>query len=471
MKARSRLVKLNVAIVLTLAATLLSGAAPTGVATRPNIVFILVDDAAAITLQHMPQTQALIADRGATLTQFVYNQPLCCPSRATMLRGQYSQNTGIVSNDAPDGGYSGFYRKGHESSTLATWFDAAGYTTGYLGKYLNGYPGKAGAPNTHVPAGYDHWFADVGSSAEQFDYIVNDDGVTRHYGTAPTDYATDVLAAEAEDFIQHAPAPFLLTVAPNAPHWPATPAPRHEGMFGDMQYPRTASFNEEDVTDKPSVIPDRPLKIAQIAEIDAEFRLRLESLQAVDEMVRGIVDTLDARNLLADTYLLLASDNGYFQGEHRLRAGKNLPYEEALTVPLYIRGPGIPVGSTVQSLVGNVDVPVTLSDAADITPPNFVDGRSFLPLVQGSSIPWRQSYLLGAGGDAGFAGIRTDRYTYVEYFSGEGEFYDRRVDPYQLDNTYPTMDPTLKATLHDRLLALKDCSGSECRSIEAQALP
>jgi N-acetylglucosamine-6-sulfatase len=120
MKARSWLQKLQVAAVLTLAATLLSGATPTGADTRPNIVFILVDDATAITFQHMPQTQALIADRGATLAQFVYNQPLCCPSRATMLRGQYSQNTGIVSNDAPDGGYSGFYRKGNEASTLAT---------------------------------------------------------------------------------------------------------------------------------------------------------------------------------------------------------------------------------------------------------------------------------------------------------------------------------------------------------------
>jgi N-acetylglucosamine-6-sulfatase len=475
MKARSWLPKLQVAAVLTLAATLLSGATPTGADTRPNIVFILVDDATAITLQHMPRTHALIADRGATLAQFVYNQPLCCPSRATMLRGQYSQNTGIVSNDAPDGGYSGFYRKGNEASTLATWLDAAGYYTGYLGKYFNGYPATAGVPNTHVPAGYDRWFVDVGSSAANFGYTINDDGVTRHYGTAPRDYATDVLAAEAQDFIRHSPAPFLLTVAPNAPHMPATPAPRHEGMFGDVQHPRTPSFNEEDVTDKPSLIRDRPLKTPQIAKIDADYRLRLESLQAVDEMVQGIVDTLNARNLLADTYLLFTSDNGYFEGEHRLRSGKNLPYEEALTVPLYIRGPGIPAGSTVQSQVGNVDVPVTLSDAAGITPPSFVDGRSFLPLVRGSSIPWRQSYLLGSGGDAegdaAFAGIRTNRYTYVEYFNGEGEFYDRTVDPYQLDNTYPTMDPRLKGTLHDRLRALKKCSGSECRSIEAQPLP
>jgi arylsulfatase A-like enzyme len=472
MKARSWLPTLQVAAVLTLAATLLSGATSTGANTRPNIVFILVDDASAVTLQHMPQTQALIADRGATLTEFIYNQPLCCPSRATMLRGQYSQNTGIVSNNAPDGGFSGFYRKGLESSTLATWFQAAGYTTGYLGKYFNGYPGNsAGVPATHVPAGYDRWFADIGFSAANFGYTINDDGTARHFGTAPADYSTDVLAAEAEDFIRKAAAPFLLTVAPNAPHRPATPAPRHEGLFADVHYPRTPSFNEEDVTDKPpGMIPDQLLTTTQIAEIDADYRLRLESLQAVDDLVRGIVDTLRAGNLLADTYLLFTSDNGFFQGEHRLRAGKNRPYEEAITVPLYMRGPGIPAGSTVRSQVGNVDVPVTLSDAAGITPPTFVDGRSFLPLVRGASIPWRHSYLLGAGGAAGFAGMRTDRYTYVEYFSGEGEFYDRGVDPYQLDNIFPTMDPALKATLHDRLRALQRCSGSECRSIEERPL-
>jgi N-acetylglucosamine-6-sulfatase len=91
--------------------------------------------------------------------------------------------------------------------------------------------------------------------------------------------------------------------------------------------------------------------------------------------------------------------------------------------------------------------------------------------VQGSSIPWRQTYLLGAGGSDGFAGIRTDRYTYVEYFSGEGEFYDRGVDPYQLVNNYPSMNAALKSALHDRLLVLKKCSGSTCRSIEAQPVP
>jgi arylsulfatase A-like enzyme len=386
-----------------------------------------------------------------------------------MLRGQYSQNTGVTSNGGPNGGYGAFYRKGNESSTLATWFHAAGYTTGHLGKYLNFYPSGAGLPDTHVPVGWDRWFATFDDSVDGFDYTVNDDGTVRHFGTAPTDYVTDVLAARAKDFIRQTTGPFLLTIAPNAPHTPSTPAPRHQGMFSGARYPRSPSFNEAHVTDKPSFISSLPrLTASGIAQIDAQYGKRLASLQAVDEMVQGLVDALQARGLLGNTYLLLASDNGYLQGEHRLAQGKDQPYEEAVRVPLYIRGPGIPAGSIVHNQIGNVDVSVTLSDAAGITPPNFVDGRSFLPLLHGSSIPWRRVYLLGRGGPDGFAGIRTTRYTYIEYFNGEGEFYDRGADPYELVNTYSTMDPGLKATLHDRLLALRSCRGDQCRRVEAQ---
>jgi N-acetylglucosamine-6-sulfatase len=463
--------KLTCSLILALTATMLTGASATAPDVRPNIVFILVDDAASATLREMPRTRTLIVDRGATLAQFVYNQALCCPSRATMLRGQYSQNTGVTSNEGPDGGYGAFYRKGNEASTLGTWFDDAGYTTGYVGKYLNGYPGTADVPTTHVPPGWDHWFATSGSM-DGFDYTVNDDGVRRSYGTAPTDYVTDVLARESKKIIERATGPLLLIVAPNAPHTPWIPAPRHAGMFTDERYPRKPSFNEADVSDKPAPIAARRrLTASDISEVDAAYGRRLASMQAVDEMIQVIADALQARKMLANTYLVFTSDNGYLQGEHRVAKGKDLPYEEAIRVPLYIRGPGIPAGSTVGMQVGNVDVPITLADAAGITPPGFVDGRSFLPLVQGSSIPWRQTYLLGAGGSDGFAGIRTDRYTYVEYFSGEGEFYDRGVDPYQLVNNYPSMNAALKSALHDRLLVLKKCSGSTCRSIEAQPVP
>lgn len=460
------------ALVLLLAVALIPGAGPLEAAGRPSVVVILLDDAATPTLEHMDRAQALIADRGATLTEFIFSQPLCCPSRATMLRGQYSHNTGVTSNGGSNGGYLGFYRNGNESSTLASWFQDAGYTTGYLGKYLNRYPTGAGLPDTHVPAGWDHWFGTFDDAVQSFDYTVNDNGTVRRFGNAPTDYVTDVLATRAKNFIRDSRAPFLLMIAPNAPHIPSTPAPRHKGMFSDVRYPRTPSFNEVDVSDKPSFISSQPLLSAsEITKMDAQYGKRLASLQAVDEMVQGVVDTLNARGLLDNTYLLLVSDNGHFQGEHRLHKGKDQPYEEAVRVPLYIRGPGIAAGSVISHQIGNVDIPVTLSDAAGITPPNFVDGRSFLPLLHGSSIPWRSAYLLSRAGIDAFVGLRTPRYTYVEYSNGEREFYDRDEDPYQLENTYSTMDPQLKAALHDRLLALKDCRGDECRRAEEQPLP
>ena len=458
-------------LIVALAAALLPGVTHAAAAVPPNIVFVLVDDGALNSMQHMPQTRSLIAGGGATLNQFIYNQPLCCPSRATMLRGQYSHNTGVTSNGGPNGGYRSFYRKGNEASTLATWLDAAGYATAYFGKYMNAYPAGAGLPSSHVPPGWDRWFATFDDSTDGYNYSVNDNGTVRSYGAAATDYVTDVLATQAKAFVQQSAAPFFLMVAPNAPHTPSTPAPRHQSLFSGVQYPRTPSFNEADVSDKPSTIRGLPrMTSSAIAQLDAQYRKRLASLQAIDEMARGIIDALTARGLLGNTYVVLTSDNGYLQGEHRVQKGKDLPYEPSVRAPLYIRGPGIPAGSTVTHLVGNVDVPVTFAHAAGVTAPSFVDGRSFLPLVQGASIPWRQSYLLGRGGAGGFTGLRTPRYTYVEYLNGEMEFYDRSTDPYQLVNTYRTMDPKLRTALHDRLLALKTCKGAVCRQVESSPL-
>ena len=327
MKARSWLQKLQVAAALALAAALLSGATPTGANTRPNIVFIMVDDASTMTLQHMPQTQALIADRGATLTQFVYNQPLCCPSRATMLRGQYSQNTGIVSNDAPDGGFGGFYRKGHESSTLATWFEAAGYTTGYLGKYLNGYPGQsAGVPSTTSGRIRPLVRRSSDPPRKGFNYIINDDGVTRtlrHCAQRLCDRRSG--RAEAHEFIRQAPAPFLLTVAPNAPHQPGDPGPPTRGDVRRCANTRARRRStRQNVSDKPSLIrapaADRPPR-------DRPDRRRVPPATGVAagrrrDGARRSSTPCETGNLLADTYLLFTSDNGYFEGEHRLRVRK-----------------------------------------------------------------------------------------------------------------------------------------------------
>ena len=465
------------AVLMALVATQLaptsgSNAQPLATAAAPNIVYVLVDDADAKALRYMPLTRALIADEGATLKNFLYNQPLCCPSRATMLRGQYSQNTGVSSNEGANGGYGAFYGKGKEASTVGTWFDDAGYNTGYLGKYLNGYADQAGLPKTHVPVGWDRWFGTYSSGTGYFGYQVNDDGVIASYGSNPDDYLVDVLASEAQAFIRASGStPFLLWVSPKAPHRPGTPAPRHEGLFAGAKYPRGPAFNEADVSDKPPPINSLArLTRTEKRDINAEWRDRLRSLQSVDEMVADLVETLSVEGKLANTYLVFASDNGYHMGEHRQRPDKDTPYEEDIRVPLYIRGPGITAGQTITSLIGNVDLPLTFADAAGITPPAFVDGRSFLPLVQGRDVPWRTSYLLGRGLTYPFAGIRTDDSTYVEYNNGAREFYDLATDPDQLTNTYGSLSPTLRTALHDRVTALRTCSGATCRTIESRPL-
>lgn len=464
---------------LALTATFSSPAltAPAGAArgdlTQPNFVFVLADDADVTTLEYMPLTLATIADQGATLDQFLYNQPLCCPSRATMLRGQYSQNTGVTTNDAPEGGYFAFYGKGNESSTIGTWFDDAGYSTAFIGKYLNGYAGGAGLPDTHVPVGWDRWFGVPGNNNYNYDYTVNEDGVITTRGSAPADYLTDVLATEAQRFLASdlAAAPFLMQVSVKSPHSPAIPAPRHRSGFESLVYPHSPAFNESDVRDKPDDVSAlKKLSKQQISRIDANFRKRVRSLQSVDELVAGIVATLESQGKLANTYVVFGSDNGFHMGEHRLPNGKNTPYEEDLRVPLLIRGPGIAPGQTVTEMVGNVDIAPTFAAAAGIVAPEFVDGRSFLPLVAGGETTWRNSYLIGRGGPDGFAGVRTDQYTYVEYDSGEGEFYDRAIDPYQLENTFDTMPDELRTALHLRLEVLRVCSQEACRTAEAAPL-
>lgn len=224
------------------------------------------------------------------------------------------------------------------------------------------------------------------------------------------------------------------------------------------------------MSDKPSQVASPLLTPEQLKRIDWTYRNRLRAVQAIDELVAGAIDTLAVQGELANTFLVVTSDNGFHQGEHRLFNGKNLPYEEDIRVPLYIRGPGISAGSTVDEMIGNVDLAPTLADAAGVNPPNFVDGRSFLPLAQGQHLPWRTAYLLSRGRSVEYAGLRTEAYTYVEYAIGEREFYDRTIDAFQLDNSYPTMSPKLKSLLHDRVGRLQYCARQTCRDIEAEPL-
>ena len=282
-------------------------------AARHNVVLILTDDEDVGAHAFMPKTKALIEDQGATFANYFISYPWCCPSRASILRGQYAHNTNIVGNEPPWGGYETFHGLGLEQSTLATWLQAAGYRTAMIGKYLNRYmPEKDG-----VPPGWDEWH--VGGNAHaSYDYVLNENGQTVHYGNEPEDYLNDVLTGKATEVIRTSAAadePFFLYVLPYNPHSPSVAAPRHEGMFANAELPRPPSFDEADVSDKPAFIRGLPpLDQDQIAYLEYEYRRRIASLQAVDDMVESIVGTLADTGQLDDTYVIYSSDNGFHMG-------------------------------------------------------------------------------------------------------------------------------------------------------------
>ncbi|MEA2602548.1 MAG: hypothetical protein QOF89_3540 [Acidobacteriota bacterium] len=474
-------------------------------AARPNIVFLLTDDQDLVlgSLDFMPRTRELIARQGMTFSNHFVPLSLCCPSRSTILTGVYPHNHKVYTNFPPDGGFERFDALGLEETTIATALHAAGYRTALLGKYLNGYPGIE--PPAHVPPGWDEWASPVsGSPYAAYRYTLNENGKLVKYASTAGDYMTDVLAGKATDFVRRAGTsgqPFFLYLATYAPHKPSTPARRHAGLFPDLKAPRTPSFNEPDVRDKPARIRGlRRLNTGQIGAIDALYRKQMQSLQAVDEAIAGLVAALQQTGQLANTWIVFTSDNGFHMGQHRLEPGKYTPYETDVHVPLLIRGPGVPAGSTVNALTSSVDLATTFAELAGAPLSRASDGRSLAPFLHGQTpAGWRQAILLEqfelppglvAASNASqtleppdpqdlkavfdypaHLGLRTATYKFVEYGTGEREVYDLRSDPDEAVNLRNRIPRAwlnqLSGIVHD----LGHCVGETCRQLEAVEPP
>ena len=446
----------------------------TQTAKRPNIVLILTDDMAFGDARRMPELKSLMMDRGTTFDDAYVTDATCAPSRATILRGQYTHNHKVrVTNT----GFQRFHNLGLEDSTVATWLRSGGYRTVLIGKYLNGY----GGASTYVPPGWDEWYANS-SEAGSYDYKLNENGKVVSYGSAPKDYKTDVLARKAEDYVKRSAGggrPFFMYLAPSAPHPPAIPAPRYEDAFPDAEAPRPPSFDETDVSDKPEWVRKRgALSPQETSAMDELYRDRLRSLLSVDNMIEGLVDALGDEGELDNTYIFFTSDNGFHLGQHRLPEEKWTPYEEDIRVPLVVRGPDVPAGRVSDHLVLNNDLAPTFAKLAGVSPPSFVDGRSLAPLL-GDELPntteWRSAFLVESARDGArgkvrsrpaFEAVRTERYVYVKYESGERELYDLAEDPYELNNLYTSAGPDLLGQLQMRLKALRECAGAKCRPAE-----
>jgi N-acetylglucosamine-6-sulfatase len=325
-----------------------------------------------------------------------------------------------------------------------------------------------------VPPGWDRWFAKFHGGG-YFDYDVNDNGTIRHFGTRQRDYSTDVLRKQTRGFIDSSVAhskPFFAYVAPSAPHLPAFPAPRDEHAFDGEKAPRFPSFDEKDVSDKPPWIRQLPmLTDHKKAEINNRHERRVETLQALDNLVEGVVNKLQGVGAMRNTYVLFTSDNGWHHGEHRIPWSKARPYEESINIPFLIRGPGLEAGSTTHKLVLNTDFFPTFTDLASVRTPSYVDGRSLRPVLRGNVSTWRTAILLEAvatvegGWTPAYYGIRTSaNRKYIEYRTGDRELYNLNTDPYELRNNYNASVPP--RDLARRTDALKVCAGATCRAAE-----
>ncbi|MDX2033162.1 MAG: sulfatase [Blastocatellia bacterium] len=499
------------ALVLILFATsaLAGGAKPRSAAKsqagRPNIVFILADDLDEMTMPYweaMPQTAALVRDRGVQFTQAFSPTPICCPARSSILTGKYGHNTGVLNNTGAFGGWGAFVANGNEQQTMAAFLQGAGYRTGLIGKYLNGIENEP----LHIPQGWSEWYGFVdNNSYAGYNYQVNENGTLKFYGTAESDYVTDVVAGKARDFINRAEAndgqPFFLYVSPTAPHLPLPPAPRHkENPYRFAFSPRLPNYNEAHLADKSSWLKATGEGREALVDgwNDIDYRNRMGSLYALDEMVASIVNTLEANGERENTLIVFTSDNGYNLGAHRL-LHKMAPYEESIRVPLVIAGPGI-APRREDRMALEIDFAPTFLELAGVAIPETMDGRSLSPLL-GTTPPasWRTNFIaqylstgdstqsVGAEMAPGFEwlakiqdipsykALRSTEYTYIEWrtenpFAAEPELelYDLRRDPYQLFNLLSTPFGMAQyrgvvEQMQQRLRQLESCKGASCQ--------
>ncbi|XP_011867289.1 PREDICTED: N-acetylglucosamine-6-sulfatase-like [Vollenhovia emeryi] len=350
------------------------------VASR-NIVLILTDDQDSVLdgMTPMTNTLNLIGRRGATFTNCFAASPVCCPNRASILTGLYQHNHLTVNNSVAGNCSSPQWQDEHEVLTYATLLKyVVGYTTFYAGKYLNQYGTKEAGGPAYVPEGWDWWAGLVGNS-RYYDYSLSINGTERKYGNSPSDYLTDVINNLAVDFIKaySGNKPFLMVLAPPAPHAPFTPANRHDGRYNGTKAKRTRNFNVPVDKDKHWLVRQgpNPLPDSLLPKLDEMYRRRWETLLAVDELVKNVHDLLKERNLLNDTYFIYTSDNGFHIGQFSMPRDKRQPYETDIRVPLLISGPGIKP-STISAPVSSVDIFATLVHIADLKFPS--DGTTLL---------------------------------------------------------------------------------------------
>jgi N-acetylglucosamine-6-sulfatase len=461
---------------------------------HPNVVLFMVDDANIEDIAYMPQVQARLVAQGVTFAKNYSPNALCCPARVTTLTGEYSHNTGVVDNVAPLGGVTAF----DDSSDIATWLDAD-YRTALVGKYLNQYGQQPGG-NTYIPPGWDSWMVPPDKVA--YHYLgqhLNVNGTMRDFSGI---YSTTLYGNLSRSFLGSVnPHPFFLFTSFVGPHFglphevddPVMVSPyvdsKYQNTYTGPKLPTDTSVNEADISDKRKSFQDTPLlsdeRLAEISEVLAQRR---EALQSVDDQIAGIMDRVAAIGASDDTYYIFVSDNGYFQGQHRIPRGKEQPYEADARVPLIIAGPGLPHGVVVRQVSGLQDIAPTILAMTNEwgSQGSFrIDGMSLLPLANGGTssraqlletavtaqVSANEANQVGAYGSRATIAwatrsiVTSKRWKLIRYLrTNEVELYHLATDPFEEHNLGRDPDyDAIQAALAARLTTLKQCSGAGCR--------
>ena len=482
----------------------------------PNIVVIVTDDQpeSMMDARALPSTFKRLVDQGTSFTDAIATTPLCCPSRAALLTGQYGHNNGVLRND--------YRRLLNKRNVLPSWLQAAGYRTAHVGRYLNGYKERSEDP-AEVAAGWDIWHTQI-APRRFYDYDLSVNGKRRHFGMAPDNYLTRVVnrrSARIATRLGRGSAPFYLQIDHLAPHRGgggpppicqdgALPDVRDTGAFFGEPLPSTPSFDEAEISDKPSFIASLPaINPAQKATLTEQYRCGLASLRAVDRGVERVMNAIENVGEMNRTVFIFTSDHGYLFGEHRIRNLKHFAYEESLQVPLVIRAPkrfrrGAERIPEVDLPVANIDLAPTILRLARGEPCwrpgscRTMDGRSLLPLLRGPTAsgstspepppgwPVDRALALELALPANavprlcsYQGVRTAGAVYIQHETVENqatgecepasevEHYDLLNDPFQLDNLYPGAAGSplgnSQQVLAGRLARMRDCAGIDGR--------
>jgi arylsulfatase A-like enzyme len=440
--------------------------------SRPNVIFILSDDhrydfmgfTGKVPYLETPGMDRM-AREGVHFVNAFVTTSLCSPSRASILTGKFSHRHEVIDNQSPVPEGTEFFPE---------YLQEAGYQTAFFGKWHMGESSSKPRP------GFDHWVSFRGQGT-YYKPLLNINGEEKQYGDSV--YISDLLTVQAIEWMdqRNKEKPFFMYLSHKGVHAEFLPAARHQGRYADQQpaYPPSmyppdpvdsAAYNYRDVPDWVKKQRDswHGVDYMYHGQIPFdEFYIRyLETLLGVDESIQSVLSYLEEEGLLENTLVIYMGDNGFSFGEHGL-IDKRQAYEESIRVPMLAFGGGelIQTDSILQ-MVQNIDIGPTILDLAGVATPEDMDGASFVPLMRGDSIPWRERIYYEYFWERAFPqtptvhAVRTDRYKFIRYYGvwDINELYDLKEDPMEMHNlirdpAYDSLSEQLRNDIFDWLEA------------------